>query len=106
MDNLPSPSIAAGVLQSRGAPASRATAHARSGSVACRVRRAAEGQGISAMSTVLENKPAARGGVADKLAFFNGLQAVTNKIHATSNIDEIMLESRRRTSAACSTPTA
>ena len=44
------------------------------------------------MSTVLENKPASRGGVADKLAFFNGLQSVTNKIHATTNLDEIMLE--------------
>jgi type II secretory ATPase GspE/PulE/Tfp pilus assembly ATPase PilB-like protein len=35
------------------------------------------------------------GGLADvgsRLTFFKNLQAVTNKIHATSNIDEIMLE--------------
>ncbi len=44
------------------------------------------------MSTVLENKPEARGGVADKLAFFNGLQSVTNTIHATTHLDEIMLD--------------
>ncbi|HMM55634.1 MAG TPA: GspE/PulE family protein [Candidatus Desulfobacillus sp.] len=30
--------------------------------------------------------------VADRLTFFKNLQAVTNKIHATENIDEIMLE--------------
>lgn len=30
--------------------------------------------------------------VASRLAFFKSLQTVTNKIHATSNIDEIMLE--------------
>ena len=37
----------------------------------------------------------ARGGASDfgaRLAFQKQLQAVTNKIHATSNIDEIMLE--------------
>ena len=44
------------------------------------------------MSTVLENKPAAQDNLAEKLTFSNGLQSVTNKIHATSNIDEIMLE--------------
>ena len=44
------------------------------------------------MSTVLENKPAARGSVADKLAFFNGLQSVTNTIHATTHLDEILLD--------------
>jgi len=32
------------------------------------------------------------GEVASRLAFFKNLQAVTNKIHATANIDEIMLE--------------
>lgn len=30
--------------------------------------------------------------VGSRLTFFKNLQAVTNKIHATSNIDEIMLE--------------
>ena len=30
--------------------------------------------------------------VGSRLAFFKNLQTVTNKIHATSNIDEIMLE--------------
>ena len=44
------------------------------------------------MSTVLENKPAARGGVTDKLAFFNGLRSVTNTIHSTTQIDEIILD--------------
>ena len=44
------------------------------------------------MSTVLENKPAARGSAADKLAFFNGLQSVTNTIHATTHLDEILLD--------------
>ena len=44
------------------------------------------------MSTVLENKPVAQDNLAEKLNFSKNLQAVTNKIHATSNIDEIMLE--------------
>jgi len=45
------------------------------------------------MSSVLENKPAAQDNLlAEKLNFSRSLQAVTNKIHATSNIDEIMLE--------------
>jgi hypothetical protein len=44
------------------------------------------------LSTVLENKPAARGGVTDKLAFFNGLRSVTNTIHSTTQIDEIILD--------------
>lgn len=30
--------------------------------------------------------------VASRLAFFKGLQAVTNKVHATENIDEIIFE--------------
>ena len=34
----------------------------------------------------------AQGDVNSRLLFFKNLQAVTNKIHATSNIDEIMLE--------------
>ncbi len=53
---------------------------------------ATETDGISPLSTVIENKPAARGGVADKLAFFNGLQSVTNTIHATTHLDEIILD--------------
>ncbi len=44
------------------------------------------------MSTVLENKPVAQDNLAEKLNFSKNLQAVTNQIHATSNIDEIMLE--------------
>ena len=47
------------------------------------------------MSTVLEAKPQAQDNLAEiscKLAFQKQLQAVTNRIHATSNIDEIMLE--------------
>ena len=34
----------------------------------------------------------AAGDVASRLTFFKSLQTVTNKIHATANIDEIMLE--------------
>jgi hypothetical protein len=30
--------------------------------------------------------------VDSRLAFFKNLQVVTNKVHATANIDEIMLE--------------
>jgi hypothetical protein len=47
------------------------------------------------MSTVFESKPQASHNLADissKLEFQKQLQAVTNKIHATSNVDEIMLE--------------
>ena len=47
------------------------------------------------MSTVFEAKPHANQNMADmghKLELQKRLQAVTNKIHATSNIDEIMLE--------------
>jgi len=47
------------------------------------------------MSTVFEAKPQAGQNLAEmthKLEFQKRLQAVTNKIHATSNIDEIMLE--------------
>jgi type II secretory ATPase GspE/PulE/Tfp pilus assembly ATPase PilB-like protein len=46
------------------------------------------------MSSVLEAKPTAQpqDNLAEKLNFSRNLQAVTNKIHATSNIDEIMLE--------------
>ena len=47
------------------------------------------------MSAVFESKPPAAHNLADissKLEFQKQLQAVTNKVHATSNIDEIMLE--------------
>ena len=45
------------------------------------------------MSSVLESKPAVQdAALAEKLTFSRNLQAVTNKIHATNNIDEIMLE--------------
>ncbi len=44
------------------------------------------------MSTVLETKPVAPDILTEKLNFSKALQSVTNKIHATSNIDEIILE--------------
>ena len=44
------------------------------------------------MSAVLSPHAAASADVGARLAFQKQLQAVTNKIHATSNIDEIMLE--------------
>ena len=44
------------------------------------------------MSTVLQSKPVAQENLAEKLNFQQKLQTVTNKIHATTNIDEIMLE--------------
>ena len=44
------------------------------------------------MSTVLQSKPAASDHLAEKLNFHQKLQSVTNKIHATRNIDEIILE--------------
>jgi type II secretory ATPase GspE/PulE/Tfp pilus assembly ATPase PilB-like protein len=44
------------------------------------------------MSAVLSQPSAAQTDVAARLAFQKQLQAVTNKIHATNNIDEIMLE--------------
>jgi len=46
------------------------------------------------MSAVLNSpqNPASVSDVDSRLAFFKNLQAVTNKIHATNNIDEIMLE--------------
>jgi type II secretory ATPase GspE/PulE/Tfp pilus assembly ATPase PilB-like protein len=45
------------------------------------------------MSSVLETRPVAQdNALAEKLNFSRNLQAVTNKIHATNNIDEIMLE--------------
>jgi type II secretory ATPase GspE/PulE/Tfp pilus assembly ATPase PilB-like protein len=47
------------------------------------------------MSTVFDAKPQAAQNLADissKLEFQKQLQSVTNRIHATSNVDEIMLE--------------
>ena len=44
------------------------------------------------MSAVLNTPPTAPADVNARLAFQKNLQVVTNKIHATSNIDEIMLE--------------
>jgi type II secretory ATPase GspE/PulE/Tfp pilus assembly ATPase PilB-like protein len=44
------------------------------------------------MSAVLSHQATTQTDVAARLAFQKQLQAVTNKIHATSNIDEIMLE--------------
>ncbi len=44
------------------------------------------------MSAVLSHHAAPQADVNVRLAFQKQLQAVTNKIHATSNIDEIMLE--------------
>ena len=44
------------------------------------------------MSAVLSHQAPAQSDVGARLAFQKKLQAVTNKIHATSNIDEIMLE--------------
>ncbi|MDP2811719.1 MAG: GspE/PulE family protein [Rhodocyclaceae bacterium] len=45
------------------------------------------------MSTLPSSKdPGGLSDVGSRLTFFKNLQAVTNKIHATSNIDEIMLE--------------
>ncbi|MGH8750949.1 MAG: ATPase, T2SS/T4P/T4SS family [Burkholderiales bacterium] len=44
------------------------------------------------MSTVFQAKPTTQDVLTEKLNFTKKLQAVTNKIHATTNIDEIMLE--------------
>jgi type II secretory ATPase GspE/PulE/Tfp pilus assembly ATPase PilB-like protein len=44
------------------------------------------------MSTVLQSKPVSQENLAERLQFQTKLQAVTNKIHATKNIDEIILE--------------
>src|SRR5712672_2377492 len=44
------------------------------------------------MSAVLSPQASAQTDVGARLAFGRQLQAVTNKIHATNNIDEIMLE--------------
>ena len=50
------------------------------------------------MSAVLEPKAGAGPGAADvavKLAFSKKIQAVTNRIHSTNNVDEIILEVSR-----------
>ena len=50
------------------------------------------------MSAVLESKLQASGGGSDmavKLAFSKKLQAVTNRIHSTQNVDEIILDVSR-----------
>src|SRR5689334_9275869 len=44
------------------------------------------------MSAVLQSHPGAASDVNSRLTFQKNLQSVTNKIHATSNVDEIMLE--------------
>src|SRR5262245_33478088 len=44
------------------------------------------------MSAVLSHQAPSQSDVGARLAFQKQLQAVTNKIHATNNIDEIMLE--------------
>jgi type II secretory ATPase GspE/PulE/Tfp pilus assembly ATPase PilB-like protein len=44
------------------------------------------------MISVLPGGPVGDAALADKLTFQQRLQAVTNKIHASSNIDEIMVE--------------
>jgi len=44
------------------------------------------------MSAVLQSPPPSAQDVNIRLTFSKNLQVVTNKIHATSNIDEIMLE--------------
>ena len=44
------------------------------------------------MSAVLSHPASATTDVGARQAFQKQLQAVTNKIHATNNIDEIMLE--------------
>ncbi|HEX4858830.1 MAG TPA: GAF domain-containing protein, partial [Usitatibacteraceae bacterium] len=48
------------------------------------------------MSAVLDQRPAGKDtDVTSKLAFSKKLQAVTNRIHSTTNIDEIMLDVTR-----------
>ncbi len=44
------------------------------------------------MSAVLQAHPGVAGDVNSRLTFQKNLQIVTNKIHSTSNVDEIMLE--------------
>ncbi len=44
------------------------------------------------MCAALHTKPQAQDSLAEKLNFQHKLQGVTNKIHATTDIDEIILE--------------
>ena len=44
------------------------------------------------MSSVLQAKPAAQDPMAEKLGFQQRLQGVTNKVHASKNIDEIITD--------------
>ena len=44
------------------------------------------------MSTVLQSKPVSQDNLAEKVNFQQKLQTVTNKIHATKNLDEIILD--------------
>ena len=44
------------------------------------------------MSSVLQNKPVAQDPMAEKLGFQQRLQAMTTKVHASKNIDEILTE--------------
>jgi hypothetical protein len=92
MDNLRSPAIAAGAAHPRATPANSRHDTRQDGLGCVPVPSVPQGQEVAAMSTILGNKPLARGGLADKLAFYNGLQSVTNAIHATTHLDEIMLD--------------
>lgn len=47
---------------------------------------------MNSPATGLSNDLAALSDVGSRLAFFKGLQSLTNKIHATNKIEEIMLE--------------
>ena len=44
------------------------------------------------MSTVLQSKPVAQDPMAEKLGYQQRLQGVTNKVHASKNIDEIITD--------------
>lgn len=44
------------------------------------------------MNAQTKSEPGGAGDVASRLVFLKNLHAVTNKIHATSAVDEIMLE--------------
>jgi len=44
------------------------------------------------MSTVLQSKPVAQDPLAEKLNFQQRLQSVTNKVHASKNIEEILTD--------------
>ena len=44
------------------------------------------------MSSVLQSKPAPQDPMAEKLGFQQRLQGMTNKIHGSKNIEEILTE--------------